>query len=303
MSRDVIRYYDANTRRFLRHGHGKSASAIHRAVWAEGVENRREAMEYINRRIAARLRESASASLLDIGCGVGGSLRFIAKGGGIRAVGLTISSVQAEIGRRLLAEEDCSETCSIITADFLDPTSIESLEGPFDTAIAVESLLHMEDPARFFSHAARLLSARGELIICDDILRSPPTDADPTATDPPAPAEALLRRFREGWHAEGLRSRDELVALAAEAGFELQSDEDLTAYLELDRPRDRLIRLIVAATAALPLRSPFWRNLRGGDALQSLLRRGDLSYRLLRFHLRTGMTSTANLDAETSRSF
>jgi hypothetical protein len=35
---DVARYYDANTRRFLRLGGGGQMAAIHRPIWAPGVQ-------------------------------------------------------------------------------------------------------------------------------------------------------------------------------------------------------------------------------------------------------------------------
>ena len=51
--------------------------------------------------------------------------------------------------------------------------------------------------------------------------------------------------------------------------------------LELRRPRDRALALLVAAARPLPLRGEYWRSLVGGDALQRCLGSGLLAYRLL----------------------
>jgi cyclopropane fatty-acyl-phospholipid synthase-like methyltransferase len=275
MSDNVTRYYDANTRRFLRHGQGGSSLAIHRAVWAPGVESRREAMEYINARSAEEARRLAAGRVLDIGCGVGGTLLYLATRVGAEATGITLSKAQERIGNQLLRERGCPERCRIVAGDFLDPAAPELLGGPFELALAVEAYLHMPDPAAFFRSAARVTARGGSLLLCDDFVSLGAERQPRTAR--------LLRRFRRGWHARGLSSPEESRRYAEEAGFSLAAEEDLTPYLELGRPRDRLIRLLVGLTAPLPLNSPFWQNLRGGDALQRLLADRSISYRLLRF--------------------
>ena len=72
-----------------------------------------------------------------------------------------------------------------------------------------------------------------------------------------------------------------MLALAAAAGLAPVRDDDLTPYLELRRPRDRALALLVAAARPLPLRGDYWRSLVGGDALQRCLGSGLLAYRLL----------------------
>lgn len=300
----VTRYYDANTRRFLRYGHGGSQVAIHRAVWAEGVAARADAMNYINMRAAERVRAAGAGSLVDIGCGVGGSLIYLAERSGIRADGITVSAVQQRIGGDLLAERGLSDRCRIFTGDFLEPADRNRIDGrPYDIALAVESFIHMPDGGAFFRAASELLAPGGELLLCDDFLTddfltddlltedfftTSPSRQDTTSPEPqqhphPGSAARHLSRFREGWHAAGLTGLEDTRSMAAEAGLRLEADEDLTPFLELDRPRDRLIRVLVGLTAPLPLKAPFWRNLRGGDALQHLLSSRLLSYRLLRF--------------------
>ncbi|MGC9313768.1 MAG: SAM-dependent methyltransferase, partial [Sediminispirochaetaceae bacterium] len=129
MSRNIIRYYDSNTPRFLRFGQGAGSAAIHRAVWAEGVGDRRQAMEYVNTLVEEAIRETDGRLVLDIGCGIGGSLAFLAGRTQARFLGLTISAVQGEIGRRYLRDRGCGDRCSIIVGDFTEDAWLRQLEA------------------------------------------------------------------------------------------------------------------------------------------------------------------------------
>lgn len=302
MSRNIIRYYDSNTPRFLRFGQGAGSAAIHRAVWAEGVGDRRQAMEYVNTLVEEAIRETDARRVLDIGCGIGGSLAFLAGRTPARFLGITISAVQGEIGRRFLRDSGYGDRCSIMVGDFTEDAWLRELEAGevegfrgweshearhgherFNAAFAIESFLHMSDPEAFFRRAAECLRERGQLLICDDFI------AEEYCAESPSPEiERLIGRFRKGWQVQTLMSVQETVAAARRGGFACLEERDLSPYLELRRPRDRAIRLLMAIGGGLPIRVPFWQNLSGGDALQTLLLKGVVQYRCIRFIKRTG---------------
>ncbi len=301
MSNEIIRYYDSNTDRFLKYGHGASSKAIHRAVWAPGVTNRQQAMNYVHSRIAAALHRSAPGKVLDIGCGVGGSMLYLAAHSSAHISGVTISPRQAEVGRQLIAAAGFSERCDIVCADFTDTQLPAKLPQPFDTAYAIESFLHMPDAELFFAQAARCLRPGGKLYICDDVLASQPAQcpqgpavsrpaqpAQPArGRDAAAPSRRLLQRFKRGWQVQSLFSASDLCGMAEKHGFVHKQTDDLSPYLELNRPRDIGIRILVGMLGWMPVATPFWNNLLGGDALQRLLLRGDIRYLLLQFEKAT----------------
>jgi hypothetical protein len=68
-------------------------------------------------------------------------------------------------------------------------------------------------------------------------------------------------------------------ALAAVARLQLVTDCDLTAYLELDRPRDRAIAIAVPLLRPLGLTSPRYLSLLGGNALSRCLKERLVTYR------------------------
>ena len=271
---DVRRYYDRNTGRFVARGEGGAVGALHRAVWGPGVGDAEAAFHHVEDRLLALLRDLPAANrpihVVDLGCGVGGSLCHIAARLPVRGTGLTLSPVQVRHAERRIREAGLSDRVRCLEADYCAPPPDLA---PADLAYAVESLVHGPDPARFFATGTRLVRPGGLLAVCDDFLRP---------GRPPA-ARRAVARFRRGWHLNTLLHARELRALAAEAGFEHVSTDDLTPYLRLRRPRDRAAALFVAACGWLPLdRTPFG-HLVGGTALQTCLARGWIGYDLAVF--------------------
>lgn len=276
---DVAGFYDRATRGFLALGHGGKQGIIHRAVWGPGVTTRARALRFAEDQIAARCPERAR--LLDLGCGVGSSLAYLADAvPHATGVGVTLSEAQVQHAAALLAERRLDDRLACRRGDFTD---IDHPSDQFDVAYAIEAFVHGPDPDAFFAEAARLLAPGGRLMVVDDML----SDRGANAQGRDA---ALLDRFIEGWHIQTLITRDAMVAAAGRAGFQLTSTRDWTRWVELRRPRDRAITLGVALTRHLPIRHPWWASMRGGDALQHALLAGLLQYRFTVFDLDAART-------------
>jgi SAM-dependent methyltransferase len=174
-SAEVRRYYDRNTRSFLEYGHGAAAGSIHRAVWAPGISTREEAFRYVQDQIVAVASERLPASLLthvvDLGCGVGASLCYLASRLPVAAAtGVTVSGIQAALARERVVQAGLAGRVDCLEGDF---TALPADIGQADLAFAIESFVHGSDPSAFLAEAARLVRARGILIVCDDFLPGP----------------------------------------------------------------------------------------------------------------------------------
>ena len=94
---DVGGYYDRHTDYFVNHRPGGRVGAIHRAVWAPGVTSQTAAFQYVESQILAHLRDRPNGSdpthVVDLGCGVGASLCYLAERLPIHGTGLTLSPV------------------------------------------------------------------------------------------------------------------------------------------------------------------------------------------------------------------
>jgi SAM-dependent methyltransferase len=274
----IRRYYDRHTPAFVAFGQGGRAGAIHRAVWGPGVEDRGQAFNFVENQIAdviGRLpRTSEPLHVVDLGCGVGASLCYLAERLPIRGTGITLSHVQAELAAQRIEKRGLSDRVVCIEGDYCNlPAGL----GPADVAYAIESFVHGPVPARFFAECARLIRPGGALAICDDFRRS---SGEPAAT-------RAIEQFCEGWHINALLESGELHSLAREAGFEHESTCDLSPYLEIHRARDRAISALVTLLGWLPLDRAPLRHLLGGSALQTCLDRGWIGYDLAVFRRRS----------------
>jgi cyclopropane fatty-acyl-phospholipid synthase-like methyltransferase len=272
----VRRYYDHSSALFERLGQG--GTSIHRAVWGPGVHTREAAFHYVDELLLAQLRPlGGRPRVVDLGCGLGASLLYLAARLPVHAEGITISARQAERAAALVAAApprgDVEVHIRCRQGDYLTlPPDITGM----DLAFAIEAFVHSPDSAGFFRSAARALRPGGKLILCDDFLS--------VATPPPAARHRRwLDEFREGWRTGTLITTEAAAALARVEGLTLVESQDLTPHLELRRPRDRAIGALLSLLRPLRIRGEYWRGLRGGHALQLALRAGLLQYRVLTF--------------------
>ena len=279
----VRRFYDRNTTAFVALGQGGHVGAIHRAVWGPGVTSEEGAFRFVEDAIADALRgltptpsapgvtpSAPPLRVLDLGCGVGASLGYLANHLSLTGTGITLSPVQVGVATARIAQLGMTDRVQVIEGSY---TALPASVGIVDAAYAIESFVHGPDPELFFSETARVVRPGGVLAICDDIAR--PTD-DPRA-------RRTLARFCRGWHVHSLVTQAQLQGLAAEAGFTHVATTDLTAWLQLGRPRDVLVDLLLPLVAWLPLEHTRLGHLDGGRALQRGLTRGWLGYDLTLF--------------------
>jgi len=274
-SADIKRYYDRHTASFIRFGEGRAA--IHRAVWGPDSRTQEQAFHYVDDQIVALMRRSdtplSATHVVDLGCGVGASLCYLAERLPLRGTGVTLSHAQAEMARQFIAKAGLSERVECLEADYTDlPPTIK----PADLAYAIESFVHGPSPERFFEQSHRVLKPGGRLVICDDI-RAGESSPESTRT---------VEEFTRGWHVNTLLTRDAMIAIARTAGFDHESSTDLTPMLEIGRPRDRAIAVSVALLKWLPYAGERYDYVIGGDALQTCLAKGWIRYELNVFRAR-----------------
>jgi cyclopropane fatty-acyl-phospholipid synthase-like methyltransferase len=272
-SAEAIRdYYDRQTRGFLALGEGGTAEAIHRAVWDPQARTADDAFHYTERRMREWLstQPDECPHVVDLGCGVGGSLRYLARHLRMTGTGVTVSPVQASLGTARSTAEGLAPAVRCLCGDF---NEVPLPDQSADAVMAIEAFVHGATPARFFAEAARLLKPGGRLWLCDDFRNA----------DAPAAAQPHLARFEQGWHLNALLTPDTVMHLAREAGLQLVERRPLTGWLRLGRPRDYLIAAGVALLGWLPLERTPVAHLVGGAALQRCLARGWVTYELLVF--------------------
>ena len=92
--------------------------------------------------------------VLDIGCGVGGPQRSIARKFGASIVGLNISEYQIGKCATYARKEGLEDICSVLHGDFMD---IPAEDGSFDAAYHIEAIAHAPDKTAAYAEAFRIL--------------------------------------------------------------------------------------------------------------------------------------------------
>ena len=103
------------------------------------------------------------AKILDVGCGIGGTSRYLAKkfGPATSVTGITLSSAQVERATQLAKERN------IPNAQFqvMDALDLKFEDNSFDVVWACESGEHMPDKKRYVEEMARVLKPGGRIVI------------------------------------------------------------------------------------------------------------------------------------------
>jgi len=106
-------------------------------------------------------RLSSGTTVLDVGCGIGGSSRILAHDYGFDVTGITISPQQVKRAQELTSEE--------LTAQFQvdDAMALSFPDESFDVVWSIEAGPHMPDKAIFARELLRVLKPGGVLVVAD----------------------------------------------------------------------------------------------------------------------------------------
>ena len=125
--------------------------------------------------------------ILDVGCGIGGSSRILAKYYGFNVTGITISPAQVKRARELTST---GLNCNFQVMDALD---LKFEDGSFDAVWSVEAGAHMNNKNKFADEMLRTLRPGGYLALADWNSRD-------LKTDPASFFEKLiLQQLLEQW--------------------------------------------------------------------------------------------------------
>jgi SAM-dependent methyltransferase len=265
-------YYDRLARwtswaNLVGYGGGRRTLTVHRAL-ADPRAGGRPTATRVHDVLLATLPSLPGGAVLDAGCGLGGTMLELAGRCSARFTGLTLSARQAAIGRAAVAKAGLASRITIETGSYDFAPA-----GPFDLAIAIESLAHSPHPAASVAALAARLAPGGRLAIVDDM------------PEPPARGTRDLAAFQSGWCVPALASAAELCSALVRCGLVIVADRDLTAELR-PRPLPRIARLTtvnralrrVAPSAGL---RTLLDSYLGGLALERLYRAALMRYRLI----------------------
>lgn len=177
---------------------------------------RRDSMlNEMNRQIFSRLTTNNNQTFADLGCGMGGTMRY-----GLRHFqnlsihGVTLSEFQATEGNKMLAGLNGN-----IKIEDYNNTSFQS--NSLDGAIAIESFCHSGHSNDSFAEAYRILKPGAKLVVSDAFLKKEIKDLCPGGS-------CCYKNLCNGWSLEKLGNIPSVKKSLEEIGFSNIVIEDIS---------------------------------------------------------------------------
>ena len=134
---------------------------LHHGYWETGAETKEEAQLALTAHLAEAAQVANGATILDVGCGFGGSSIYLASSRQAAVIGITISPVQAAMAQEAADNANTSAKFLIMDADNI------TLSEKFDVVWSIEAISHFTNKPMFFGRAAKLLKPGGTLALID----------------------------------------------------------------------------------------------------------------------------------------
>jgi len=177
--------------------------------------------------LAHRMELRPGQVCLDLGCGVGGPGRCIARFSQSKVVGVTISPYQIKRATLLTEKANLQHLCTFVEADFLD---LPMEDNSLDAAFQIEASVHAPDRVPLYKEAFRVLKPGSyfggyEWLMTEKYDRNNPTHV----------------RIKQGIERGNsipslLEHPKECLSALKEVGFELVDHKDLALECHAETP-------------------------------------------------------------------
>ncbi len=119
--------------------------------------------------IAEMAKLSSSELVLDVGCGLGGTARYLADQFGCRVTGVDLTAEFVEVGQQLTERVGLGDQVELRCAD---ATELPFADNHFDVVWTEHVQMNVEDKARFYGEISRVLKPGGRFLF-HDLFRGP----------------------------------------------------------------------------------------------------------------------------------
>ncbi|HEX4516865.1 MAG TPA: methyltransferase domain-containing protein [Polyangiaceae bacterium] len=181
--------------------------------------------------LALRLGLKPGMKVLDVGCGIGGPMRAIARFSGATIVGVNNNDYQIKRGTKQNADAGLADRCSFMKADFMKlPVPDKSYDGVY----AIEATCHAPDKVKLFTELFRVMKDGAEFAGYEWCLTKRYDAGNPEH-------RAIKKGIEEGDALPDIWYEKDVVDALKQSGFEVinaldmapQSDHETPWYLPL----------------------------------------------------------------------
>ncbi len=192
---------------------------LHHGYW-ENNESAARAQIQLMERLAARAGIPRGARVLDIGCGMGGSVLWLADQFHCEVTGITISPVQA---RMAAVKARARDLTGRVQFQVQDANQWQPEQASVDVIWIMESSEHFRDKPGFFERCARALKPGGVLAVCAWLRRDGPLREN---------EQSLVNTIAEAMLSASLGSLSDYRRWMSDAGLTVTAADDITRNVE-----------------------------------------------------------------------
>ncbi|KAG9452880.1 hypothetical protein H6P81_005784 [Aristolochia fimbriata] len=192
--------------------------------------------------------------IVDVGCGIGGSSRYLAKKYGAKCQGITLSPIQAQRAQALSATQGLASQVSFQVADALEQPFPD---GQFDLVWSMESGEHMPDKMKFVSELVRVARPGATIIIVTWCHR----DLSPSEDSLRPEEKKLLDRICDAYYLPAWCSTADYVKIAQSLSLEDIKSADWSDNVAPFWPA--VIRSALTWKGFTSLLTTGWKTIRG----------------------------------------
>ena len=229
-NKDIERYYDKNQIFYTLFW---SRTALHYGFWYEDTKSRAEAVRNTNKFVVDALAINSEDTVLDAGCGVGGTSIYVSETTGATVQGITLSNVQLKIARRRASKSSAARLLSFSKQDF---TKTNFGEGTFSKVFGIESVCYAHRKVNFLKEAHRIMKPGGRIAVVDFFLTKDNLDTQEMK---------IYTKTLEGWALPNLSTTEEFSKSLQQAGFRNVAFHDVLDHIKKSSERIYLQKLLL----------------------------------------------------------
>jgi tocopherol O-methyltransferase len=219
----IIEYYNTTEASYIDGWDLNNSYSIHYGYKDATTKSFRSTLLKMNEVLADIASIKETDFVLDAGCGIGGSMFYLAQTRGCKCIGLTLSQKQVEKGNHLAVEKGLEKMVRLEQRSYLD-TGFP--DNTFDVVWGLESICYAESKEDFVKEAYRILKPGGRLIIADGMVTKFENNAHPT-----------IKKWLTGWCVNFLESPERFNVYFQQAGFREIRFRDITKHTNASSAR------------------------------------------------------------------
>jgi tocopherol O-methyltransferase len=203
----IIQYYKDTENAYKDSWDLNNSLAIHYGYWDKAVKSFPESLIRMNEVMMIAAGIKSADTVLDAGCGVGGSSIFLASTIGCRVTGITLSERQVKLAIENAKKKDSID--DLVDFKTMNYCATDFPDASFDVVWGCESICYADTKEQFIKEAFRLLKPGGRLVVADGFVSAFENNDNP-----------IIRQWLDGWQVNYLETPQRFESFMQQSGFQ-----------------------------------------------------------------------------------